>query len=558
MVLAVVVMLAVASGLGVRAFELQVLQHDFLTRQGDARHLRTVTIPAVRGSISDRHGHPLAISAPVESVWAHPGEVLAEDVDLSELSTLLGKDPVALRQYLIQRQNREFVYIDRHVSPRQAETVRALDLDGIHLMREYRRFYPAGNAAAHVVGRTNIDGIGQEGVELAYQDWLQGKPGSKRVLRDRLGRVVRDIDLIQDAAPGHELQLSIDKRLQYLAHQEIFAAVSRLGAVSGSVVMLDVDSGEVLAMVNSPSYNPNARSGGTGGRARNRAVTDVIEPGSVIKPFIVALALESGHYRPETQINTAPGVMSVADLTVRDVRDYGTLDVAGVLKKSSNIGVSKMALDLGGEAIYQGLRRFGFGEVTGSGFPGESPGVLQHHRRWSETRMATVSYGYGLSVTPLQLAQAYAAIASGGVLRAPSFITGAESPGRRVLSEDIAEQVKVMLETVVAEDGTGHRANFAHYRVAGKTGTARLAGESGYSDRYVATFAGFAPASDPSIVIVVSIYDPPGELYYGGQVAAPVFRAIAEDAVRILSLPPDAEPPLSLESAPALVLGGGQ
>ena len=557
MVLAVTVMMVTAGLLAARAFEVQVLQHDFLKRQGEARFLRTVEIPAGRGMVMDRNNRPLAISAPVESVWAHPGEVLAGEADLGELAQLLGLDPVELQQRLIQRQNREFVYLRRHVSPRVAETVRALDIDGVSLMREYRRFYPGGEAVAHIVGRTNIDDIGQEGIELAYQDWLQGHPGRKRVLRDRHGRVVRDIDLLREARPGRDLRLSIDERLQYLAYRELKSAVQQLGAASGSVVMLDVDTGEVLAMVNQPSYNPNHRGAPPPGAGRNRAVTDVIEPGSVIKPFVVALALESGTYRPETQIETAPGVMQVAELTVRDVSNYGTLDVTGVLKKSSNIGVSKMALELGGEALYEGLRRFGFGEVTGSAFPGESPGVLRHYQRWAEVRMATVSYGYGLSVTPLQLAQAYSVIASGGLLRAPTFLAGADSPARRVMSQEIASQLATMLEAAVSPEGTGHRATFNHYRVAGKTGTARLVGDSGYSDRYLATFAGFAPASNPQVVMVVTIYDPAGDYYYGGQVAAPVFRAIAEDAVRILNLPPDQSVPSEgLWNAPAVVMEG--
>ncbi len=527
-----------AAALLARAIDLQVLHQEFYRQQGDVRHVRNVPIAASRGTIVDRNHEPLAISTPVESIWCQPAELLEAAGRVPELARVLGLDADALIQRLAQRSDKEFVYIKRHVPPTLALEVASLDLPGIQFQREYRRFYPAGEVAAHVLGFTNIDDRGQEGLELSFDDWLKGEPGVKRVIKDLHGRVIEDVELVTEARPGRELVTSLDRRLQYHAYRTLKSAVMEFQADSGSAVILDVTNGEVLAMVNQPSYNPNQRSSRRHAM-RNRALTDFFEPGSVIKPFAVAAALESGRYAPESLIETSPGTLAIGAHTVRDVRDFGTLDLTGVLSHSSNVGVSRLALSLDAGHMWDIYRRFGFGEVTGSGFPGESPGVLPDHSRWRDVETATIAYGYGLSTTPVQLAQAYAAIANGGRIRAPTFVKGATNPDSAVVDPALAGQMLAMLETVTAITGTGHRAAVAHYRVAGKTGTSRKASASGYSNRYVATFAGFAPASNPRIVVVVSINDPATQEYYGGQVAAPVFKIIMEGALRLLDIAPD-------------------
>lgn len=529
-----------------RAVYLQVLSRDFLQYQGDARHLRVVLVPAHRGMITDRRGEPLAISTPVHSVWVNPQEVAPGGDGLVRLARALDLDTDRLRRLIAERSAREFVYLKRHVTPDVANAVRALGVPGVFLQREYRRYYPAGEVAAHVVGFTDIDDRGQEGIELAYDDWLQGTPGSKRVVKDRLGRIVEDVERIRARRPGKNLVLSIDRRLQYLAYRELKAAVLEHGARSGSAVLLDVRTGEVLAMVNQPSYNANDRSGLRGGRYRNRAVTDVFEPGSAIKPFTIAAALESGKYRPETVIDTTPGSLRVGRNTVRDVHDYGVLDVSHVIIKSSNVGASKIALSLEPQRLWHMYNRLGFGSVTGSGFPGESGGLLSHYHRWHPIDQATMAFGYGLSVTPLQLAQAYAALASDGVQPPVTFLrTDKPAPGRRVLSAGIARQVRAMLESVVTREGTGLNARVPGYRVAGKTGTVHKSTAGGYAeDRYVAVFAGIAPASRPRLALVVMVNEPSNGQYYGGQVAAPVFARVMAGALRLLDIPPDDLPVL--------------
>lgn len=528
-----------ALGLVARAVKLQVMDTEFLQDEGEARYLRTVEIPTARGRIVDRHGEPLAVSTPVESVWAHPGELLQAADRIPLLAAVLDEDADAIQRRLAQRADREFVWIVRRIRPDLAEKVRNLDIPGVFLQREYRRFYPTGQVSAQVVGITNVDEVGQEGLELAYDAWLKGSPGAKRVIQDRLGRVVEDVELLSEAEPGHELRLTLDRRLQFLAWRELAASVAEHGARSGSVVVLDVSSGEILAMANVPSFNPNARDRDSADGMRNRAVTDVLEPGSVVKPFVVAAAIEAGVARPGMLIDTHPGTMQVTGHTVRDIRNFGELTLTGLLTKSSNVGVVQLALDMDAQHMWSVYSRVGFGQVTGSGFPGESAGVLRDYQRWRTLEQATQAYGYGLSVTPLQLARAVAAIADAGRLRQPSFVLGAKNPARSVLDPGLAAELAAMLETVTGPEGTARRATVDGFRVAAKTGTTRKVGVSGYSDRYVASIAGFAPASRPRFAAVVVIQDPSGDAYYGGQVAGPVFGRIMSDALRLMNVPPD-------------------
>ncbi len=533
------VLALLATGLIARAIDLQLLRNDFYQNQGDARFVRQVPISAGRGMILDRNGQPLAISTPVDSVWCVPRDLLAAGERLSELAEVLNMDAEALAQSIAQRSERQFHYIKRHVSPDMAAQIRELKIPGVQLEREYRRYYPAGEVASHIVGFTNIDDQGQEGLELAFDEWLQGEPGAKRVIKDLYGNIIESVDLIQEARPGSDLVTSIDRRLQYTAYRALMDGVQRHQAKSASAVVLDIETGEVLAMVNYPSYNPNQRNARPTGAMRNRAVTDFFEPGSVIKPFTVAAALESGLYTPDTPINTSPGWLKVGTFTVEDVKDYGLLNVTGLLTKSSNVGISKMASALEAEHLWNMYHRFGFGEVTGSGFPGESPGILPSHQRWREVEQSAISYGYGIATTTMQLAQAYMAIANGGRIRAPSFVKGATNPDSAVIDPQLARQLVSMLETVTGPAGSGHRAAVPNYRVAGKTGTSRKASEGGYNFRYNASFAGIAPASDPKVVVVVAVNDPATKAYYGGQVAAPVFGDIMEAALRLQDGIPD-------------------
>jgi len=524
-----------------RVVYLQVFNKEFLQDQGTARYLRTVSIPAHRGVIMDRHGDALAISTPVQSVWVNPKKLVGQGQALKKLAKLLSLDLESLEQMIASRMNREFVYLKRHVNPDLAKKVLALELEGVFSQREYRRYYPAGEVVSHVIGFTNIDDKGQEGIELAYEDWLKGTPGKKRVIKDRLGRVIEDVENIQSSNAGKDLHLSIDRRIQYLAYRELKTAIKLNKARSGSAVMIDVKSGEVLAVVNQPSYNPNNRVKVRGSQYRNRAVTDVFEPGSTIKPFTIATALESKKYYPSTRINTSPGTMKVGRNTIRDHKNYGDIDVTRVITKSSNVGATKIALSLKAEKFWSMFSRLGFGRVTASGFPGESAGLMSHYSRWHEIERATLAFGYGLSVTPLQLAHAYSILAADGDSRPVSFIkTDHVVQGERVLPAKVARQVRKMMKTVVSKEGTGLAASVYGYQVAGKTGTIHKSTAGGYAnDRYIAVFAGMAPASNPRLVLVVMINDPSGEKYYGGQVAAPVFSKVMSGALRLMDITPD-------------------
>jgi cell division protein FtsI (penicillin-binding protein 3) len=521
-----------------RAVNLQVVDAEFLQDQGEARYLREVVVPTRRGNILDRNGEPLAVSTPVDSVWVNPKVLLQTPEDIEPLAGVLGVDADEIERRLTQRSGREFVWLRRRLHPDVATQIKSLKLHGVFLQKEYRRFYPAGEVTSHVIGFTNIDDVGQEGLELAYNDWLQGKPGLKRIIRDRLGRTVEHVEMVRESEPGHDLNLTIDRRLQYLAYRELKRTVLKHGARSGSVVLLDVKTGEVLAMVNQPSYNPNHANMDSDG-LRNRAITDVFEPGSVMKPFAVASALETGRWTPTTPIDTTPGRINISGHTISDHRNYGPIDVTRLITKSSNVAATKIALDLEPEHMWDTYDRFGFGDVTGTGFPGESAGVLRNHRRWRRVEQATLAYGYGISVTVLQLAEAYAALADEGRLRRPSLVMGASNPPASILDPRLARQVAAMLETVTGPEGTGKKARVQNYRVSGKTGTSRKASASGYASRYIATFAGFVPSSDPQLVGVVMINDPSGGEYFGGLVAAPLFSKVMTGALRLLNIPPD-------------------
>ncbi|HKK15175.1 MAG TPA: penicillin-binding transpeptidase domain-containing protein [Gammaproteobacteria bacterium] len=530
-----------------RAVDLQVLNNAFLQEHGDARALRVVTIPAHRGMITDRNGDPLAVSTPVNSIWATPRKVLQSEKNLLPLAEYLGMSEEELVTILSDRIGRDFVYIKRQIDPALSAKIMQLDIPGIAMEQEFKRYYPAGEVTAHMVGFTNIDDVGQEGLELAYNDWLQGTPGSKRVLKDRLGRVVENVESIRIPQPGKDLALSIDRRIQYLAYRELKTVVNQHHARGGTLVMLDAGTGEVMAMVSQPSYNPNNRNDMKIELFRNRAVTDVFEPGSTIKPFTITAALQSGLYTHHTNIDTRPGNFTVGKHTIRDAHDYGVIDVATVIKKSSNVGASKIALSLEPSVLRETLSSVGFGLTTSSGFPGEADGTLSPASNWSEVELATIAFGYGVSVTTLQLASAYQAIAANGIQYPVSFIK-TEQPvqGRRVIDPVIAQQVRHMLAAVVSAEGTGRRAAVNGFHVAGKTGTVHKAIGGGYSeDRYLSLFAGMVPVEHPRLVMVVVVDEPQGREYYGGQIAAPVFSRVMGGALRLLNITPDDLPHIS-------------
>jgi cell division protein FtsI (penicillin-binding protein 3) len=539
--------------LGARAAYLQVVSADYLKTQGKARHSRVVKDNSHRGMVLDRNGVPLAISTPVDSVWAHPETALEDRKNLAPLARLIDMTPRELTTLLERNKDREFVYLKRHVPPHVAGHVTGLKIPGIALLREYRRYYPAGPVAGHVIGFTNVDDQGQEGLELAYDTWLRAVPGTKRVLKDLQGNAVEIVESLRLPVAGKDLTTSLDRRIQYLAYRELKAAVAANHARGGSAVVLDAHTGEVLALVNEPDFNPNNRTGLRSDAFRNRAVTDLYEPGSTLKPFTVAAALESGKFSAGTPIDTAPGTFQVGGKTIRDVHNYGMLTVARVIEKSSNVGASKIALALGRETHWNMLRRVGFSVPTGSRLPGEIAGVLHPYSRWVPIEQATISYGYGISVTLLQLARAYAVFANGGELVPVTLLRLDAEPARtRVMPETVAHAVRHMLELAVGADGTGAAARVADYRIAGKTGTVHKLTPQGYSpDDYVAWFAGFAPAVHPRLVMVVAIDGPRGGRYFGGDVAAPVFGLVMSGALRLLDIPPDAPrlPPTRLLTA---------
>ena len=530
---------------------LHITERDFLQDQGDRRTIRTVPLVANRGLITDRNGEPLAVSTPVQSIWVDPSKISDDPETIKALAKNLELNEEVLIQNLKLKSNLKFHYIKRRLPPSEAEKILRLSVEGVYSQQEYQRFYPQGEVAAHLVGFSNMDDVGQEGLELTYDNWLKGVPGRRQVMQDRKGNIIEELNTIQTAQPGNRLELSIDFRIQNIAYRELKEEFVARRARAASIVILDVNTGEVLAMANQPSYNPNAKSDIKDFSViRNRAITDVFEPGSTVKAFTIAAALETGLYQPDTIIETSPGWMMVSENEVKDLFDYGTLTTSGVITKSSNVGSSKIALDIGAEPIRDLLSRLGFGEVLGTGFPGERTGVLPNPRKWGRHVTATFSFGYGLSATALQLASAYSVLADNGIRKPVSLLKLSDEavidlPRQQVLSPEITVNLRKMLRTVVDADsgGSALEANVPFYSVAGKTGTAHVVGEKGYEENlHNSLFVGMVPASNPQIVIVIVVNEPKGEEHYGGQVAAPVFSRVASGAMRILNIAPDLLP----------------
>lgn len=522
---------------------LQVIDRPFLQSQGDARTLRNEVIPAHRGMITDRNGEPLAISTPVVTLWANPQELPDDAIQRIVLAQALGMSLESFEARVARYSDHEFMYLRRQMTPEAAQRILDLRTPGVYPQREYKRYYPAGEVAAQLLGVTNVDDVGQEGLELAYQSHLAGRPGQRRIIKDRRGRLVRELDVIREAQPGGDLTLSIDQRLQYMAYRELRSAVVENKADGGVLVMMDARSGEVLAMANLPSYNPNNRAGLDPRGLRNQALVDVFEPGSVMKPLAMSAVLENEGFDRDTVVDTSPGWMRIDEYTIRDFRDYGELDLAGILEKSSNIGMSHLALELEDTEIWEKYRQLGLGQSMETGFPGEATGHLPSPIRLSRSERAAMSYGYGLSVSAVQLASAYTALANDGKRLPPSLLRLSESPqGIPAIEPDVANDLLDILESSVAAYTGGRRARVEGYRVGGKTGTVRKSSQGGYAkDAYRSVFAGIAPISDPRIVTVVMIDHPKAGEFYGGAVAAPVFSSVTGNALRLLDVPPDRE-----------------
>lgn len=524
-----------------RMVDLTVLHRQFLQGQGNARSLRVIDIPAYRGMITDRNGTPLAISTPVESVWVNPKEFSPDEDQFMQLAKYLNLTPKALSKKVVQAENREFLYLQRQLPPSLSKQIEALKIPGVNFQKEFKRYYPDSESISQLIGFTNVDDQGLEGIELAYQDWLMGIVGKKRVIKDRMGRIIEELGVLKEPRPGHDMALSIDRRLQYLAYSELSKTVEEFGAKSGSVVVVDAENGEILSIVNVPSYNPNSRGHYDRDTYRNRALTDTFEPGSVMKPFSIASALETGLFTPNTIIDTNPSWMTVHGRTVRDIHNYGVLDVTGVLQHSSNVGVTKMVLASPPEQLIGLLQRAGFGQRTESAYPGESEGAMVKAKDANPFVLATLGFGYGLSVTALQLAKANLVFANHGRLM-PVTLLHNDKPtlGEQVMQPKTAEQVLLMMEAVLSKEGTGRDARVPGYRVAGKTGTARVAGKDGYKDRrYTASFMGIAPVSKPKFVVVVIIHEPSKKGYYAAAVAAPLFQKVMAGSLRLFNIPTD-------------------
>ncbi len=538
------VLFALVAAFGVlagRAVYLQAVNTDFLQMKGASRFSRVLEVPATRGRILDRNGEAVAISTPVKSIWAIPEDVQASPAQVKSLATLLNVDPAELQKKFSDT-TRDFVYLKRQIPPEQAERIAELGLPGIYSQREYRRYYPGGDGMAHVIGFTGVGDEGQEGIELAFQSSLAGKAGSRRVIKDRRGSIVEDLESIRAAQDGKDLTLSVDGKIQNIAFGALKSAVEFHKAKAGAIVVLDVRSGEVLALANMPSYNPNNRGKLTGAQLRNRVMTDIFEPGSTLKPFTVALAVDEGRVRPDTMIQTAPGKLTIANHTISDAHASGLLSVAQVIQKSSNVGAAKIALGLPKEDMWDLFKRVGFGAQPALGFPGEAQGKVRDWKTWRPIEQATMSYGHGISVSLIQLARAYSIFARDGEL-APLTLVRSDMPvaGRRVISVETARALREMLEMAVQPGGTAPRARVMGYRVAGKTGTAHKLENGGYAaHKYISSFVGFAPVSDPRLVIAVMIDEPSNGQYYGGAVSAPVFSQVMQGALRSLGVPPDA------------------
>ncbi|MBC8021812.1 MAG: penicillin-binding protein 2 [Burkholderiales bacterium] len=544
-----IVAMAFAS-LAARAFFLQGLNTGFLQAKGEARYGRVIDLPASRGPVKDRNGQPLAISTPVESIWATPDELdEVDDAQVRALAKALAMAPEEIRQK-IARKDRQFVYLKRQISPDQAAKVIALGIPGVFQQREFRRYYPAGEVMAHVVGFTGIEDNGQEGMELAAEDRLAGVRGSRKVIKDRKGRIVEDVEGLRAPRDGEEVVLAIDQRLQFLAHRELKAAVELNRAKGGSLVILDAKTGEVLALVNQPDYNPNNRANVTGRQTRNRSVTDLFEPGSTMKPFTVAAAIESGVVTPQTTIQTGPGTMTIGGWTITDSHPNGAITVAQVIQKSSNIGSAKIMLQMPAERMGTLYRELGFGVAPQTGFPGEARGQLRSWKQWRPIEQATMSYGHGLSVSLLQLARAYTIFTNDGQLLPLALVKRDAQPiGKRLVSRETALELNRMMEMAVMPGGTAPRAQVPGYRVAGKTGTAHKAEGGGYAEnKYVSSFVGFGPVSRPRFIVAVMIDEPKGEKHFGGDVGGPVFSSVMGAALRMMAVAPDAPGTLNVQA----------
>ncbi|MEE1880139.1 penicillin-binding protein 2 [Pseudomonas soli] len=546
-----------------RIIDLQVVDRDFLKGQGDARSLRHIPIPAHRGLITDRNGEPLAVSTPVTTLWANPKEMQAAKDRWPQLAAALGQNPQQLSERLTQQASKEFIYLVRGLTPEQGQHVLDLKVPGVYGLEEFRRFYPAGDVTAHMVGFTDLDDHGREGVELAYDEWLAGVPGKRQVIKDRRGRLIKDIQVTKNAKAGKTLALSIDLRLQYLATRELRNAIAEQEAKAGSLVIMDVKTGEVLAMVNQPTYNPNNRRSMFPAAMRNRAIIDVFEPGSTVKPISMSAALQSGRWKVTDKVEVYPGSLQIGRYTIKDVsRSEGPiLDLTGILINSSNVGMSKIAFDIGGEAIYRVMSQVGLGQYTGLGFPGERVGNLPNHREWRKAETATLSYGYGVSVTALQLVHAYAALANDGKMVPLSILKVDKAPESvQAIPKETAETVQGMLQQVIEAPRGVFRAQVPFYHVGGKSGTARKAtvGSKGYTENaYRSLFAGFGPMSDPRYAIVVVIDEPSKGGYFGGLVSAPVFSKVMSGTLRLMNVPPD-NLPSSTQQASAVPAKGGR
>lgn len=526
--------------LAARSVYLQVVRNDFLQQKGESRYSRVIELSATRGRIVDRSGDVMAVSTPVKSIWAIPEDARLTPSQARELAALTEMDVRELNRRLATE--KDFIFIKRQIPPDTAEKIAALNLPGIHQQREYRRYYPGGEVTAHILGFTGVEDKGQEGIELAFDAQLAGKPGSRRVIKDRLGRIVEDVESIKSPQEGKDLALALDAKIQYLAFTHLKQALAEHKAKAGGVVVLDAKNGEVLALANLPTYNPNNRLKLTGAQLRNRALTDVFEPGSTMKPFTAALALEKGRFRFDSQIQTAPGRLTIGNATIHDAHMHGMLTVAQVVQKSSNVGTAKIAAAFAPEEMWQMFDELGFGRPLRLGFPGEVGGRLRPFKTWRPIEQATMAYGHGISVTLMQLARAYLAFARDGDL-IPLSLTRLESPplaGKSIFSAQTAREVRAMLEMAVQPGGTAPKAQIPGYRVAGKTGTAHKLEGGAYAERYVSAFVGFAPASNPKLVVAVMIDEPSAGKYYGGEVAAPVFAQVMAGSLRTLGVPPDA------------------
>jgi cell division protein FtsI (penicillin-binding protein 3) len=544
------VMLTLLGGLVTRALYLQVFEQDFLANQGVQRQIRTIETPAYRGTIFDRFGTPLAISTPVDSVWVNPAEILENLDGLKRVTDRLELDYRDTVTLLKQRANREFVYLKRQLEPEFARVV-ADSSDGVYLQREYNRYYPAGEVVSHLVGFTSIDDQGQEGLELAFEDWLSAQPGKRRVIRNRRGEVIEELAQVSRAEAGKDIYSSIEMRLQYIAYRSLARAIQYHAASAGSAVLLDARSGEILAMVNQPSYNPNGGRSANVAALRNRALTDVFEPGSTIKPFTIAASIDRGRFHADSSIDTSPGHWMVSGHPVKDVRNFGVLSLSDILRRSSNVGASRVAMALHKQEMWESFTDYGFGAASGVSFPGESSGYFPHHSQWQPLDHATMGFGYGMSVSITQLARAYAVIANEGrlldlsLVRKEARVNPRNEITRHVMKATTARAVLQMMTKVVGPKGTAQLAAIPGYQVAGKTGTAKKSIAGGYQkDDYVAVFAGIAPASNPRLVMAVMIDEPTQNGYYGGLVAAPVFRDVVSNALRILDISPDDLPTL--------------